>query len=53
MFYEKLESKGMAYLQLLLKEDSNTITVDMVKVYETLLTYKNELLEGLNYVNIL
>jgi hypothetical protein len=53
VFYEKLESKGLAYLQLLLKEDSNTITVDMVKVYETLLTYKNELLEGLNYVNIL
>lgn len=52
---EKLSYGGIRYIQQLLgiKENSATFSIKAINVYMALTTYRETLLNGLNYVNIL
>lgn len=52
-FYTSLEEQGIDYLCTLLNVTDNVISVELLKIYEILLLYKNELLQGLDNVSIL
>ena len=52
-FYTELDVNGLTYLEQLLNVKNNVISVELLKIYEILLLYKDELLQGLNNVSIL
>ncbi len=52
-FYDELEETGLAYLERILGVENKALSVELLKIYEVLLLYKDELIQGLNNVSIL
>lgn len=53
--YEKIESEGISYIRskLGIKEDVDNISIRALKIYETLMSFKDDLFEALPFVEII
>ena len=52
-FYDNIDEQGIEYIKVLLDDNETEISVELLKIYEVLLMYREELLQGLNNVSIL